>query len=78
MALAKVSKLFAELIKVALGNENELSKNPTVDEWYIIYKEASNQAILGVLFQGVQKLPKGQWPPQELLFEWIGMAEYIR
>lgn len=78
MAVAKVSKLFAELIKVALGNENALSKNPSVDEWYIIYNEASKQAISGILFEGVQKLPKGQWPPQELLFKWIGLFEQIR
>lgn len=70
--------LFFEIIKVSLGNKTELSKAPSVKEWYCIYDESEKQAIAGIVFEGVQKLPKEQWPPQDLLFEWIGLYEQIR
>ena len=70
--------LFFELIKVALGNKTELSKAPSAKEWYCIYDESEKQAIAGIAFEGVQRLPKEQWPPQDLLFEWIGVSEQIR
>ena len=75
---AKTKELFFDLIKVAIGHGKELSKNPSVDEWYRMFDEASKQAIVGILFEGVKKLPKEQWPPQDLLFEWIGISEQIR
>ena len=78
MTAPRSKSLFFELIKVALGNKTELSKTPSAKEWYCIYDESEKQAISGVVFEGVQKLPKGQWPPQDLLFEWIGVSEQIR
>jgi hypothetical protein len=76
--MATIDNLFFELIRIAIGNEKGLSKSPSVEEWYGLFDEASNQAIAGVVFEGVQKLPKEQWPPQDLLFEWIGLSEQIR
>lgn len=70
--------LLYDLAKVALGNGKELNRSPSVAEWNFVFEEVSNQAIAGVVFEGVQKLPKEQWPPQDLLFEWIGLAEQIR
>lgn len=78
MTTPTAKSLFFELIKVALGNKTELSKTPSAKEWYCIYDESEKQAISGVVFEGVQKLPKEQWPPQDLLFEWIGVSEQIR
>lgn len=73
-----VNTILFDLIKVALGNGNKLCKIPTVEEWYDIFDEASYQAIVGILLEGVKKLPKEQWPPQDLLLEWIGLSEQIR
>lgn len=78
MTTSTAKSLFFEIIKVALGNKTELSKIPTPKEWYCIYDESEKQAIAGIVFEGVQKLPKEQWPPQDLLFEWIGLSEQIR
>lgn len=78
MSAPTAKPLYFELIKVALGNKKELSKAPSTKEWHCIYEESEKQAIAGVVFEGVQKLPKEQWPPQDLLFEWIGLSEQIR
>lgn len=70
--------MIIQLVQVALGHKNKLSCSLTPKEWWMLYDEAMNQAIAGVCFVGVEKLPKEQWPPQDLLFEWIGTAEQIK
>jgi len=70
--------MIIQLVQVALGRKYKLSRSLTPKEWWMLYDEAMNQAIAGVCFAGVEKLPKEQWPPQDLLFEWIGTAEQIK
>lgn len=67
-----------ELIQTALGNCNILSNSLSIEEWWGVYSESLKQSVAGVAFEGVQKLPKEQWPPQSLLFEWIGLCEQIK
>ena len=67
-----------ELLQVALGNRNKLSKSPSTKEWIEIYTEAQRQTVVGIALYGIDKLPKEQLPPQELLLQWIGTAEIIR
>lgn len=67
-----------ELIQVALGRRERIFRNPTPEEWNSLVAEAQKQSVVGIAFEGVQKLPEEQWPPQALLFEWIGTAESIR
>lgn len=70
--------LLFDLIQVAIGQRTALSYSPSNYEWSSLYIEASKQSVLGIVFEGVQKLPKEQWPPQSLLFEWIGGSEHIK
>lgn len=67
-----------DLIKVALGKQLKLSHNPSQEEWKELFSEAQKQSVVGIAFEGVQKLPKEQWPSQALLFEWIGTCEQIK
>lgn len=67
-----------ELVKVALGYQDRLFHTPTTMEWESIYEESIKQSVSGVAFEGVQKLPKEQWPAQAQLFKWIGISESIR
>ena len=70
--------LFYALLKVALGHQMRLDKAPSDQEWYYIYNECVCQALAGIAFAGVQKLPGNQYPPQVLLFQWIGLSAPIR
>lgn len=72
------SNLFFELIQVALGHRERLSRIPTIKEWDALLDEASRQAIAGICIVGVDKLPKEQIPPRTLLLEWIGLSQRIR
>lgn len=70
--------LFFELLQIALGNREKLSRVPSAQEWLELYVEARRQAITGILLHGIEKLPAEQRPPQALLFQWIGISEQIR
>lgn len=70
--------LFVELLQVSLGAREGLSRVPTSREWEKLFEESARQAVSGIAFGGVQKLPDTQRPPQMLLFEWIGLSEQIR
>lgn len=67
-----------ELLQIALGKRDRLSHAPTKEEWDSLFADAKKQSVVGVAFAGVQKLPKEQWPPRALLFEWIGATEQIK
>lgn len=70
--------LFFELVQVALGNREQLSRDPSADEWNYIYSEAERQAVSGIIVDGLDKLPKEQLPIQQQLLELIGVAEMLR
>ena len=67
-----------ELIQVALGSKVALSHTPSTEEWWEIYHQAEKQAVVGVCFQGGQQLKEQQYPPKDLLFQWIAVAEQIK
>lgn len=69
--------MFFELLQVALGNRERLSRVPTVEEWEEIYEESERQAVTGVLLIGIDKLPLEQRPPKMMLLQWIGEGQMI-
>lgn len=71
-------KLLPQLIQVALGHGKCLPYMPSADDWKQMYYEACKQAIVGICFEGVQRLPKEQQPPSGLLLQWFALAEQIK
>lgn len=69
--------LFFGLLQVALGNKELLPIIPLPKEWISIYEESERQAITGVMLGGIEKLPKEQRPPTQLLLQWIGAGQVI-
>ena len=73
-----MQRLFYELIHVALGQKERLSKDPSDQEWGTMFDMAEKQAVSGIAFLALDKLSKvGQRPPLLLLYEWIGLNEQI-
>lgn len=71
------NQLFFELLQVALGTRSGFSQIPTVMQWNAIMQEAQKQALLGVIIDGMEKLPPSQLPPKEMLLQWIGLAQIM-
>lgn len=72
-----MNKLETELLQVALGIRPELSQIYNNEEWDACYEFAGKQAIVGVLFAGIERLPKQQRPYNDLLMLWIRQVMYM-
>ncbi len=71
--------LFFELIQVALGIRNRLSRKPTDEEWDCLYHTCQKQSIAALAYTALESLSEiGQKPPINLLYEWICLYEQIK
>ena len=50
----------------------------TEKDWNVLYDLASNQGLTETVFSAIEKLPKSQLPPMDLLMDWLGQVEYIK
>lgn len=73
-----MQNIFFELIQVAIGHRKSLSRVLSTAEWNALYGLAVKQAVAGVCFYGIQRLPKEQQPPKGLLLQWFALAEQIK
>lgn len=70
--------LFFQLLQIAIGNKEQFSQAPTVEEWHELYVLAQKQAMMGIAFRGVERLPEAQRPPKSLLKQWYMVTEHIK
>lgn len=74
-----IQELFFELIRVAIGSQDTLSRPPSAEEWKQLYDMAKKQSLVGICFAGVQRLQQHrQEPPEMLYLTWMGMAAKIQ
>lgn len=69
--------LFFELLQVSVGNRNVLSRVPSEKDWQAIYNMALKQTVAGVMFSGVERLPKEQRPPKDMVIKWFSLVNRI-
>ena len=68
---------FIELLQFSLGISNEVPDTTDTD-WEHLFAVAKKQSLTGVLFHGIEKLPKDQTPPKQILLKWYMLAEKIK
>ena len=76
--MLKQQKIFFDFLRFCIGSAKEISGSLKEVDWKELYAIAKKQALLGVLFHGIQRLPKELAPEQKLLMQWMVMAEMIR
>lgn len=77
-----MNQLFFELIRVAIGTQESLSRLPSQKEWKALYDMAKKQSLVGVCFAALQRLGADADDPstcsgQEDTFARIGMSEML-
>lgn len=65
---------FFELLRASVGNLDCLSGTPTAEEWEQLYDTAKKQALVGVCFFGIKRLPQEQQPPLLRRRQWAVKA----
>ena len=76
--MLKQQKIFFDFLRFCIGSAKEIPASVKDADWKVLYVIAKKQALLGVLFYGIQRLPKELAPEQKLLMQWMVMAEQIR
>ena len=79
-----MSELF-DFLKYCLGAKSDVNKVIAGIDWQMLYSFASKQALLGLCFDGIERLGK-EYPEElrlnpigrELLMTWMGKAQQIR
>lgn len=76
--MLKQQKIFFDFLRFCIGSAKEIPDSLKEADWKELYCIAQKQALLGVLFYGIRRLPKELAPEQKLLMQWLAMAEMIR
>lgn len=71
------NKLF-ELLQIAVGSKDKMSASLTIDEWNHLFALLKKQALSGVGFDAICKLPIEQKPPKQLFIQGFAQSEYIK
>ena len=74
-----------DFLKYCLGSKGDMSRVIACMDWQMLYSFASKQALLGLCFEGIERLGK-EYPEElkqnpigrELLMTWTGKAQQIR
>ena len=76
---------FFAFLKYCLGYKGDMSRVVASMDWQMLYSFASKQALLGLCFDGIERLGE-EYPEElkrnpigrELLMTWMGKAQQIR
>lgn len=71
-------KDFFLILQSAIGENVQLTHSLSHDEWEEMFDLAKKQALLGLAFEGVKKLPKEQWPQGDIVLKWTMATEQIK
>ena len=79
-----MNNLFFELIRVAIGTQDTLSRLPSGAMWAELFDMAEKQSLMGVCFVGIHALGADSddgfiniGMSEDLYFDWMGMAAQI-
>lgn len=73
----KTETIFA-FVRFAINDKATVFDSSDELDWEVLYEFAKKQTIVGVMFAGVEKLPKEQRPPKKILMNWFMLVERIR
>ena len=68
---------FLELLQFSMGIIEKVPDAEDTD-WEAMLAMARKQSLTGMIFYGIEKLPKKQTPPKKILLKWYMIAEKIK
>lgn len=70
--------IFTELLQISIGQRAKFSHHLSNDEWNELFALSRKQALIGITYAAIERLPAAQRPPRMLLLQWGVIAERIK
>ena len=76
--MEKQHQIFFDFLRFCIGSDSEIPSSLKEADWKELYRIAQKQCLVGILFDGIQKLPPvvvGM--SKELLFQWMAESQML-
>ena len=76
--MLKQQKIFFDFLRFCIGSADEIPSSLKEADWKELYAIAKKQCLVGVLFDGIRKLPAEQvGMKKELLLQWMAESQML-
>ena len=78
MVVSKQHQIFFDFLRFCIGSESEIPSSLKEADWKELYRIAQKQCLVGILFDGIQKLPPTEvGMSKNLLLQWITQSQML-
>ena len=72
MVVSKQHQIFFDFLRFCIGSDSEIPSSLKEADWKELYRIAQKQCLVGILFDGIQKLPPAEvGMSKDLLLQWM-------
>ena len=76
--LSQQQRIFFEFLRFCIGTVQEVPSSLKRADWRVLYAMARKQCLVGVLFDGIKRLPADVGMDKGLLFQWMAQNQTLR
>ena len=76
-AMVSQQKIFFDFLRFCIGSTLEIPPSLKGADWNELYAIAQKQCLLGILFDGIERLPADSGISKELLYKWMGRCRML-
>ena len=74
----KQYQIFFDFLRFCIGSESEIPSSLKEADWKVLYRIAQKQCLVGILFDGIQKLPPAEvGMSKDLLLQWMLQCQML-
>ena len=78
MIVSRQLKIFFDFLRFCIGSESEIPDSLIEADWKVLYRIAQKQALVGILFDGIQRLPSSDVGiSRDLLLQWMAQCQML-
>ena len=78
MVISKQYQIFFDFLRFCIGAVEEIPESAKDADWNELYRLAQKQALVGILFDGIQRLPSSDVGiSRDLLLQWMAQCQML-
>ena len=76
--MEKQHQIFLDFLRFCIGSAKEITDSLKEADWKALYRIAQKQCLVGILFDGIKKLPAEHVEMEkELLLQWMAESQML-